>query len=173
MLKENLRETIFGQLTEEEYKKTFHSIFEDVKNRTYFKQGCVHFSTDLGFGKFTVKTFKKKEKEFIMKYAPVELMTEDYLLKNIGQLQLYNKLLLLLGVATFEVQGQEASLSVEVDSTIPLEDWLSLPNIKDKLAFFDELPEQLVSVVIRVINDVTTAFNVALNDLLKNRPTPQ
>ena len=163
--------TAYGVISYAQFKQLYADVYEGVAQKEHWATGFITHDTNLPGGTpIKVRNFRRGEGDAIRALMPRTSVMEggsmdDFYADN------SRFVMVRIMVALMEFDGKEQTPlpTLSIDSS---DKWLDNVAVKRGKAWLDNLPDQLVTFMDAVINDVLTAYNAAATENLKNQLAP-
>jgi hypothetical protein len=163
--------TAYGELSYDDFKKVYADVYEGVKQKEHWATGFVSHDTVLPGGtKITIRNFRRSEGDAIRALTPRSSVmgggdTGTFFKEN----SLFVAVRVIIALMSFDGREQTPLPSLTIDNT---EEWLKKEAVVKGIAWLDGLPDQIVTFMDAVVNDVLGAYNAAATENLKNQLAP-
>jgi len=169
-----LPETIqsaYGEIDYKQFREIYADVYDGVKEKDHWATGFVTHEAKLpGGAQFKIRNFRRGEGDAIRLLMPKTSVMSG------GSVDTFDRdnsrfVAVRLLVALMEFNGEERAVlpTLTLDGA---DRWLEHEHVKKGFAFLDNLPDQLVTFMDAVINDVMVAYNAAATENLKNQLAP-
>jgi len=163
-------ESAYGVLSYEKFKKVYADVYEGVKEKDHWATGFVTHSAKLPGGTpFKLRNFRRSEGDAIRALMPRGAGFG-------GDADTFHQensrfVAARITVSVMEFDGHERALLPEL-TLESMDKWFEQDLVKKSIKWLDGLPDQLVTFLDAVVNDVMVAYNAAATENLKNQLAP-
>lgn len=164
-------ESAYGEITYKQFKQIYADVFEGVTEKEHWATGFVTHSAKLpGGSEFKMRNFQRSEGDAIRSLMPRGTVMgggtpDSFYLENSRFVSVR------IIVALMEFDGQQ-QVPLPILTISGADEWLKSANVVKSIAFLDRLPDQLVTFMDAVVNDIMVAYNAAATENLKNQLAP-
>jgi hypothetical protein len=164
-------ETAYGLLSYKKFKEVYADVYEGVKEKDHWATGFVTHTANLPGGTpFKLRNFRRSEGDAIRALQPRSSAfaggdSDDFYKEN----SRFVAVRIIVALMEFDGNEQVPLPTLTIDS---IDEWFGKDTVKKSIAFLDGLPDQLVTFMDGVVNDIMVAYNAAATENLKNQLAP-
>lgn len=161
----------YGEITYDQFKKVYADIYEGVSEKDHWAAGFVtHKSTLPGGTPFKLRNFRRSEGDAIRYLMPRrDAMSGGTIDSFYQENSRYVAVRIIISLMEFDDNERVPLPTLTIDG---VDGWLKDAQVRKAIAFLDGLPDQLVTFLDAVVNDVMVAYNAAATENLKNQLAP-
>jgi len=164
----------FGNLPFNIFKERFQTVWDQVAEKTHLSRGYCDYSFEAAPNlQVTIRSLKSGEMKFLRRFTPATNPSEDAA-TYMDEDTLFCNVRFAIAVSNFD-GNHLPSISVPKRRLLTKEDtdaWLDDPDVRSRLDWVDDLPEELKDFIAGVFVDLTIAYRFALQENLKNQFAP-
>lgn len=163
-------ESAYGLISYAKFREVYDDVFQGVKDKDHWAIGFVTHETSLPGGtKIKMRNFRRGEGDAIRSLMPRGAMAggdQDSFYRENAR---FVSVRVLLALIEFDGKEQTPLPTLGVDN---VDDWLRNDNVVQGIRWLDSMPDQVVTYMDAVVNDIMVAYNAAATENLKNQLPP-
>lgn len=164
-------ESAYGEISYERFREIYEDVFDGVKEKDHWATGYVTHETNLPGGtQVKMRNFKRNEGDALRSLTPRASVMAGGTMEEFYQ-ENSKFVAARITVAMMEFDGKER-LPLPTLTIDKRDAWFDHDDVKKAIKWLDDLPDQIVTYLDAVVNDIMVAYNAAATENLKNQLAP-